>query len=138
MEIKYISKFKAEKLIPDDKTLLISFRDPKEKVYLKDGWKNIVVIECDDLDPDELIMLGAQSLAKEAKFFSKEDAKKILDKFEEVRNEINSIVIHCKAGVSRSGAAAKFFAGRYGQEINPRNPNPLIYKLLKEVSESYK
>lgn len=130
-KIKYVSQKEAERIEPNDKTLMISIRDPGQTVRLKEGWRHLVVIECDDLCPEECKAIGRKDLIKSSKFFVEKDALKIkaaVDNFD------GPIIVHCKAGVSRSGAVAKALSEKFNDDrLVFGNINPHIYKIMKGV-----
>lgn len=135
VRIKYFSLKEAEKLVPNEDTIMISIRDPGGRVHLKQGWKNLIEIECDDLDPDELRSIGRMDLIRTAKFFNEDDARKIVKASVTDRPiEIRNIYVHCKAGTSRSAAVAQALAEHYRVIINKSsNPNPLILNVLRSI-----
>lgn len=68
---------------------------------------------------------------------SPEQAKKIVD-FVAEHNDINNILIHCEAGLSRSPAIAaaidKIYSGQNEKWFNdPYTPNQLVYNILLEA-----
>lgn len=77
--------------------------------------------------------------------FSKEQAKELY-KFIEANKDKSMAIIHCGAGISRSGAIGTFIFDLYGEttyeefkRANPTiHPNYYVYKLLKEEYEKDK
>ncbi|QKE38982.1 hypothetical protein [Ferrovum myxofaciens] len=77
-----------------------------ETAKLKDGWYAVLRQEFHDIDqemPDEPYVL-----------FSEDQAREMIRFVETVEaNGIDGILVHCRAGISRSAAVAKWIAGRY-------------------------
>lgn len=75
------------------------------------------------------------------KLFSKEDAKLIIDFAKSLEDNIETIIIHCHAGICRSGAVALFlnsFLNLNFDEFKKENPyiypNPFILNTLENIS----
>lgn len=76
-------------------------------------------------------------MAKNLILFNKEHAKAIIDFTEEMQRDEKEcdLIVHCHAGISRSGAVACFISNKTGVgfidwEIRP---NPYVTKVLEEV-----
>lgn len=137
MKILYCNRIIAEGTNPQDNVLLISIRHPGQKVALQEGWNNILKLEFDDVTDDKIIILGGNG--KEIKIvpFNQEMAKKVLDTVDNIRDNVNTIMIHCEAGISRSAAVARFLSEKYNVPIifpkDHKNdlPNIFVYNLLR-------
>ena len=103
---------------------------------MKHGWKNVVVIECHDIDPEECKMLGARY--DQFTLFNAGHARKILYALK--KNGDSDIIVHCHQGISRSTAVGKFIGEYYDHPVQYLgrgfNPNKFIYDIMKHVSES--
>jgi hypothetical protein len=71
--------------------------------------------------------------------FHDSHAHEILDFVTSHWDEIDTLVIHCDHGISRSSAVAAAIARlKYGSEGNfldcPYDPNPVVYRILREVA----
>lgn len=103
MKIKVLSREKAEIEVHNinEPTLIISIRDFKDpdkaKISIKnENIKGIVFLNFDDVEDND-------------KFYScmtDEDAKKICDAVNEMKDIVTQIIVHCEAGVSRSAGVA--------------------------------
>jgi len=94
---------------------------------LKDGWHSVLKLEFDDIDtPEEPYIL-----------FSDSQANRIIDFVEEVRasHEVEGILVHCQAGISRSAAVAKWIAEKYGLSFPGKYMlyNKHVYRTLREA-----
>ena len=69
-----------------------------------------------------------------AVLFSDDDANKIIDFILENRKKIDTLLIHCYGGESRSRAVAAFAAKIFGKDnsqyFKTGNPNEYVYKVL--------
>lgn len=67
-------------------------------------------------------------------FFSQNMAKQILDFYLEVREKVDTLLVHCEAGWSRSpgvaGALSKIFLGDDMYFFNNYSPNRFVYRLI--------
>ena len=83
---------------------------------------------------------------KGERLFDLSDAEKILDFFEKYYNadEYYELVIHCRAGVSRSSAVAAFLSEHFdvpfeGNGIEKRfRPNPRIIRIMTKAMKARK
>ncbi len=136
MKIDFMRKADAETIEPNDSKAMISIRDKSHITRLKSGWKNLLVLEFDDIDPDELRLLyaNANSMLKSYNLFSDMDAQYIKTFVDGLDERVDQIYVHCFAGRSRSPAIAKVLAEKFETTINENNinPNMYIYNKLKE------
>lgn len=123
---------------PPKNTIAISFASKLDQQYdqqiyakLPDAYMkylNHLVILTDDIPinkPDP-----------EYKLFTTQDAQNILNFVNKYPN--SNIVVHCNAGVSRTGTLVKFLASHYDYQITGQQnfaTNPLINDLLQQVYE---
>ena len=77
--------------------------------------------------PDALDVEGSYSL------MTHEQAQAIVDFVREVAPNVNGIMVHCRAGISRSAAVVKWISGEYQLpfNINYEKYNAFVYRLLK-------
>ncbi len=76
-----------------------------EPVVLKGEWDRVLRLEFDDIDFEE----------DPYQIFTEQHARDIIQFVQEgVKDgKIEGVLVHCKAGISRSAAVAKWIAGRY-------------------------
>ena len=111
---------------------MISISEPPwPEADLQPGWKYVLRLEFHDveswthLDMDGLIR------------FSEEDAGKIIDFIEALPDELNGILVHCRAGISRSAAVAKWISAAHGLPFNEKYNayNYSVFAMLEKVAE---
>jgi predicted protein tyrosine phosphatase len=69
------------------------------------------------------------------KAFSKEDSNRLKSFIRKLPSSIDTILVHCEAGVSRSAAVAKWLNEVYKTNDFPilyNIYNPLVYRILKQ------
>lgn len=130
--IEYMSQREAEYRPACKKTAFISISDPGKNVYLQNGWLKVLKLKFEDYDPNKMRLLGFSNLMNRFTLFDKKHALKIKNFYQSLPKNVN-LNIHCKAGVSRSAAIAKFLNEIEGNIIEPRNPNWYIIRVLKEI-----
>ena len=133
IEINVLSRreMEDEKVGAFGKHIVISITDPKQgEARIKTAPKAILRLQFHDLDKH----------CEGYEIFTDKDAKKVRRFVTSHLNEIETIVIHCEAGVSRSvgmGAAiAKFYFNDDTVFFDRGIPNKLIYgKVLQEFQK---
>lgn len=123
--IFHISRYEAEAINPiankmnidAEKTALISITEDDEYVDLKNGWKHVLRLHFWDFD--DILETKVEEISKEKNLkmtlFEKYHAQEILYFIKNLPENIDTIYIHCEAGVSRSAAVRKFLCDYYGQ-----------------------
>lgn len=97
---------------PDTPENTRSFINDQIRMSLsKLGCNKILALQFDDLKPD--LLETCLKFNFKPTLFSEEQAKKIIDFINDLHNEEkdSDLVVHCDAGISRSGAIAKFVSG---------------------------
>lgn len=98
MEINYYSLDEAIKIKPTNETALISLIDPElEGEFEFDTWKYRLQLCFDDVDD-----------ANDGIAFNSKMAKSVIEFNNALPQQVNHIIIHCVAGISRSSAVTKF------------------------------
>ncbi len=116
--------------------IFISINNSKnDKSILKNN-SNVLVLYFDDI-----IALNSNStyFFKDCKLFSNKQAKMVVNFVDKYKNIADGCLIHCSAGVSRSGAIATFineYLNRDNEQFlldNPHiYPNQFVLNLLKK------
>lgn len=125
--------------------LFISINDTNGRIsepYFENK-ENVLVLYFDDTTKDlEIPILGTDEV-KKVVAFTKEQASEIID-FLDKNKDKKLAIIHCAAGVSRSGAVGQFandyFGGNYFEfKNNNQNiqPNPHVLRLLNNQINGY-
>jgi predicted protein tyrosine phosphatase len=101
--------------------------------YFKDNLPNVLNIFFDDVENDII------EKEKQYKSFSIEQGKQLIE-FIETNKEKDSFIIHCLAGISRSGAIGQFICDYFQSDkeqfkINNKhiNPNQQVLKILNNL-----
>lgn len=107
--------------------VVISITQPGETVALKEGWHSVLRLHFHDIDvPEEPYTL-----------FGDRHANEIIDFLEGVAEtgEIEGILVHCQAGISRSAAVAKWVAERYDLSFPGQYMlyNKHVYRALRDA-----
>jgi predicted protein tyrosine phosphatase len=106
-QVEFVSQENAEERSPQGREGIISITTPDlGPARLKPGWYPVLWIEFDDLEEYE----------SGAVLFEKAHANRILGWLDRNEDRLDRIVVHCRMGVSRSAAVARFIADRYGIE----------------------
>lgn len=123
--------------VEEKRMFFISINDTRgtdEVPYFEKGKKNVLVIHFDDIEED--IDDAKWGLIKA---FTKEQAEEIISFLEKQEDKI-SCILHCAAGISRSGAVGTFVNDYYRgdnsefKRNNPHiHPNGLVLRLLNQV-----
>lgn len=112
----------------------------------KKGCIDVKTFEFHDVTQKKYIVLKKSypRAKKQLKLFTENQAKDILEYIDQYKNDSRDImlVIHCEAGVSRSGAVGLFACRYLGIDVarfralHPTiNPNPHVYDTLCAVSK---
>ena len=120
-----------------DKPLLNSFTEPMAE---KAGCMGHITLNFGDITPEKL--KTAQKLypenAKSMILFGKNHARQIIDFTDKIHasKDEGDLIVHCHAGISRSGAVAMFVHHRTGIDFydSEINPNKHITKVLEETA----
>ena|SRR5579863_9999607 len=136
MTIEVFSRLVVEKFITDLPHVIISIREPgSNPPNLPENPNRIaeLFIECDDIDVD----------SPSFKRFTEDDAKAILGLLKVTLPYINTVVVHCEAGKSRSagvGAALSILLKvpdgdkKYFNPRGPYYPNRYIYRTMLDTA----
>lgn len=135
----YFCKIKDD-LINNNRCALISILnyDDTEKI-IEDIPGKSVTLTFDDIGRYDIIPEDLLSPYCNMILFNKEHAEKIINFQKTLGKEIEYIIIHCTAGVSRSGAIATFLQEIYNDDNdwfiknNNIHPNIHVLTLLRSV-----
>lgn len=128
-KVIFVSRTAAENLSGDwQDWAIISISDPLfpgEAKLQEESFYEILRVGFHDVLPD-------RQYDEPVVIMVHKDARKIVDFVRTVAPEINGIIVHCKAGVSRSAAVAKWICESYGMPFreNYTQFNQHVYELL--------
>ena len=128
----FVGRATAETTTGWDNWAMISISDPVSafgEAKLMPGWHSVHRLEFHDIEiemPDEPFDL-----------MSEQQAQELVNFVHEMATEVEGIIVHCRAGISRSAAVAKLIAESYGIKFNHEYPNynKHVYKLLVEANQ---
>lgn len=92
--------------------------------YFKSNHKNVLNIMFDDIDEAEL-----HTRMSDCKGMSVEQGKQIISFLETInKKKVKTIIVHCAAGISRSGAVGSFINNYFNLHYNQfKKDNPHIH-----------
>lgn len=126
MRILFMSQKDAEAIVPTDNMAIISIIDNDGDRNLNPGWNYLLPLAFDDIDRE----------VYDYKLFSKEQGRQVLDFISMLPTSVDCIVVHCWAGISRSGAIAKYLSEYYQTTDFPSRYslyNKHVYSTLRTV-----
>lgn len=133
IKVAVLSKLRFDELMEERKDLMfISINDTlgTDAVPYFNNHKNVKVLYFDDVEEDLETNQGT------AKAFTKQQAAEIID-FLEQNKQATTCIVHCTAGISRSGAVGLFVNDYFGADydtfkvLNPHTlPNGKVTQLL--------
>jgi len=121
----------VEHLTPDAGTVIISITEPGRKARLPKGYEDVLRLEFQDYDPSfsarvpENAVLFTRQMAAQASRFARRH-----------RESGKNIVVHCAAGVSRSGAVVEALLQAFPEYEDrgwPRFPNGYVRSMMKRA-----
>ena len=120
-----------------DSVMFISIVDSDQfsksrEPYFKENHENVITLAFDDVEHDDL------DREFPVKAFTKKQAKELFQ-FIKKNRELEQCIVHCLAGISRSGAVGTFVNGYCGgnwelfKRINPHiSPNARVERMLNQ------
>ena len=124
---------------PDELHAIISINDPDGSTPLKGINAKILILHFDDtVSATSWEESSAYDIYnRDCVLFDPYHARQIFDFFDKVK-DLDTMIIHCAAGHSRSAAVASFLAQIIGQDNGefyrmPRCPNVLIRNIMRNV-----
>lgn len=144
-KVMFVGRFSAETCGPWPDFAMISLGEPdaaEGAPRIQDGWHDVLRLEFHDITADTMDVEGIYTLMSDA------DAQAIVAFVKKVAPEVEGIIVHCRAGISRSAAVAKWICGEYKIPFNAKYDryNDYVYRLMvlaaagssdSEASEEY-
>ena len=129
-KVVFVSRQDAEDKYGSMNWAVISISDPFHyPAMLKSGWHDVLRLEFHDIEEE----------SKPRILFSVQDAHSIVVFVDQVNAcECDGILVHCKAGISRSAAIAKWIAKKYHLPFNHNYSqyNRHMYTTLCQVANT--
>ena len=130
-KVMFVGKFTAETIGPFKDWAVISIGEPDMKApQIKEGWHDVLRIFFHDVNPDKVVELSSKYVG-----MSDSQADQIVEFVSRVAPDVDAILVHCKAGISRSAAVAEWIAKRYELPFDYSYPNSNSY-VLRLIQES--
>ena len=104
----------------DPRTALISITDPGDPARLPEGWAAVLRLEFDDITPPFPVLICDGNQHRDLAPFDASMATQVLEFVGAVLPDVNRIIVHCNAGISRSAAVARFLADDYGYRLHDK------------------
>jgi len=125
--VRTLMQIEAETATPNPRVAVISITEPGPEARLAPGWGPILRLAFHDISRPDTVYKAP----------SAEDARNILDFLEAIDDKYPVLIVHCHAGISRSGAVARFVSLRHGLPFDPNDRlyNPLLFQLLCEEED---
>lgn len=113
IDIIVLPRILAKHFVPTNKTIMISIVDPGSPLEFSSKYEDILRLEFSDIENSSY--LNPEWIEKNnIKLFNKDMADQILSFFDKHKNNIDTLVVHCYAGVSRSAAVASALCRNHG------------------------
>ena len=128
-KVMFVGRYSAETCGPWTDFALISLNEPHAvdgNAKIRKGWHDVLRLSFQDITPDTIDPENYYTLAND------DQAQQIVDFVRKVAPNVEGIIVHCRAGVSRSAAVAKWICGQYRIPFNSRYDkyNDFLYRLL--------
>jgi predicted protein tyrosine phosphatase len=104
----------------DPRTALISITDPGDPARLPEGWAAVLRLEFDDVAPPFPVLIRDGNHHRDIAPFDASMAAQVLEFVGAVPQDVNRVIVHCNAGISRSAAVARFLADYYGYRLHDK------------------
>ena len=103
-EVSAISLLSARNWNAQPREAMISITGTGDaRVVLKRGWRHVLRVTFDDIEKPRFAW----------ELFSDEHADRILDFLDKVETKVDHVVVHCRLGMSRAPAIARYISQRY-------------------------
>ena len=127
--VQYKSRMDAEAAPANPRWAVISLNEPDAYdgfAQITQGWHSVLKLSFHDVTPD------SHGLDESITICCEQHAREIVEYVRRVAPEVDGILVHCRAGVSRSAAVAKWISGEYRIPFdrNYKMFNKHVYQLL--------
>jgi len=135
-----VGEAEAEKREPDLLTVVVSITEPGRKARLRKGWSDMLRLEFQDYDPapreieGSAIIMPPRKVPDNAILCTRSQAARIARFVRKHRDK--NILVHCAAGISRSGAVVDAILQAFPEYEDrgwPRHPNGHVRSLTKRA-----
>jgi len=131
-KILFVGRATAETTTGWDSWAMISISEPVSafgEAKLMPGWHAVHRLEFHDIEAE---MLGEPYV-----LMDQQQALELVNFVHNVASDVEGVIVHCRAGISRSAAVAKWITEEYGINFNHEYPqyNKHVYQLLVEANK---
>lgn len=133
-ETQYVSRVAAEVMEPVLGWTIISITEfATDPADLKPGWNAVLRLAFHDIEPGYAEKYPEYP---DLQIFTEEMATRIIEFVDIQSTRCVGILVHCKAGISRSAAVSKWIADRFNLPFNEHYSlyNKHIYRVLTQAS----
>lgn len=114
---------------------LISINEPDAwdgLAKIAEGWHSVLRVSFHD------VTMKSHGMDALIRYCSQDDARQIVDFVRKAAPEVEGILVHCRAGVSRSAAVAKWISGEFRIPFDTRYNkfNEDVYRRLIEARKA--
>lgn len=128
------NKITDENVEKRDSVMFISINDSNSDSYFKENHDNVIIMHFDDIENEGEV---SPTNKGECKVFDEEMAENLYQ-FIKRNKDKETCVVHCEAGISRSGSVG-LFVNDYTQSDSERfkrdnpyiSPNQRVFRMLK-------
>jgi predicted protein tyrosine phosphatase len=124
----------------EEPNVIISIRTPgapMARIRRGPQTRDILFMAFPDLDENYRALPAGEKRYNDGALFDEDDAKEILAFVDLHKNHIESIIVHCEGGMSRSpgvaAALSKLLTGDDTRFFKSKTPNMLVYSTLIKV-----
>jgi predicted protein tyrosine phosphatase len=124
----FVSQLDAEEMQAVSGWAMISITDPGcADADIDEGWGAILRVKFHDIDT---------SMGERFELMSKSTATEIIDFLLSIKGSAKGIVVHCRAGASRSASVAAIASNLLGFELdgNAEAFNPHVFRILRRAA----
>jgi predicted protein tyrosine phosphatase len=106
--IAVLSRKEVEASEASINNIIISIRSPGERRAIVGGNepKDVLWLEFNDVDEQGKVWTLHGNVVKKCKRFTEEEAKRVIEFVNKYKDEVELIICHCEAGISRSAGLA--------------------------------
>ncbi|MCG7952650.1 MAG: hypothetical protein N0E56_15740 [Candidatus Thiodiazotropha endolucinida] len=137
--VLFLNKKTAEEMLPIENGAMISITDCRDdEADINDQWGHVYRFRFIDgsYNEDSLRFVGLNYKYIYSSYFDRAQAVEMNQVISNIVNDgINTIVVHCHAGRSRSAAVAKYISDRYG--YLPYNTKDVLPPSGNQTSPNY-
>lgn len=131
--VMFVGRYTAENCGPWNDFAMISIGEPAASEgdpVIPDGWHDVLRLSFHDVVPN-------QNIDNAYTLMTADDADKIVSFVRKVAPDVQGIIVHCRAGISRSAAVVKWISHEYKIPFNKSYSkyNDYVWRLMVVAGE---